>query len=100
MTAIGKSTVQTVNIKMCGCGTFEPGAAGDWAQIKAIGWYRAGLIHPRVCATFRVLSREYEAEYEPGSRGLAGDHSNWLASGGVESSRILRDVPAAEWRVY
>ncbi|KAJ7889256.1 hypothetical protein B0H13DRAFT_1888091 [Mycena leptocephala] len=71
MTVIGKSTVQTVNVKMCGCGIFEPGAAGDWAQIKAIGWYRAGLIHPRVCTTFRVLSREYETEYELGSGGLA-----------------------------
>ncbi|KAJ7805543.1 hypothetical protein B0H13DRAFT_2387661 [Mycena leptocephala] len=97
MTVISKAGAQTVNMMKCGCGIYEAGVAGEWAQIKAIGWFRAGLIHSRVCATFRVLSRECEAEYEPGSGGLAGDHSNWLAAAGVESSRDLRGVLGAEW---
>jgi hypothetical protein len=65
MTVIDKWGTQTVNVKYCGCGNFEPGPAGDWGQIVDIGWYRAALIHPRVCSTFRVLSESAEAEYLP-----------------------------------
>ncbi|KAJ7913300.1 hypothetical protein B0H13DRAFT_1873982 [Mycena leptocephala] len=56
--AIGMTTV---NLKYCGCGNFEPGAAGEWDQIVANGWFRAGLVHPRVCATFQVMSLADEA---------------------------------------
>ncbi|KAJ7679528.1 hypothetical protein DFH06DRAFT_1316427 [Mycena polygramma] len=55
--------VQWVTVQFCGCGNFEPGPAGEWSQIVANGWFRAGLIHPRVCSTFRVMRPEQEAEY-------------------------------------
>jgi hypothetical protein len=65
MTVIDRTGTQTINIKFCGCGIFEPGPAGEWSQIVANGWHRAGLIHPRVCATFRVLSQPNEQDYLP-----------------------------------
>ncbi|KAJ7678866.1 hypothetical protein DFH06DRAFT_1315842 [Mycena polygramma] len=54
---------QAVILQFCGCGNFEPGRAGEWSQIRANGWFRAGLVHPRVCAAFRVMSDQQEALY-------------------------------------
>jgi hypothetical protein len=65
MTVIDWTGCQTVQLKYCGCGGFERGAVGRWNQILANGWYRAGLVHPQICATFRVLSDEdYELRYQ------------------------------------
>lgn len=62
---IDRKASQTVNVKYCGCGKFESGARGNWEQILHNGWYRAGLVHPRVCATFEVMSSEQAAIYLP-----------------------------------
>lgn len=53
----------TVNVNYCGCGRYANDATGDWEQVLASGWHRAGLIHNRVCATFKVLDPAIEADY-------------------------------------
>ncbi|KAJ7618260.1 hypothetical protein DFH06DRAFT_1342530 [Mycena polygramma] len=60
MSVISMGGLHRVNMKFCGCGKFEAGAAGDWAQIRAYGWYRASLMHPLFCATFEVMTRASE----------------------------------------
>ncbi|KAJ7887717.1 hypothetical protein B0H13DRAFT_1888761 [Mycena leptocephala] len=65
MTVIGAYGCQRIHLRFCGCGIFEPGERGIWEQILANGWYRAGLISPRVCAAFRVLSPAEEQSYMP-----------------------------------
>ncbi|KAJ7601978.1 hypothetical protein DFH06DRAFT_1351788 [Mycena polygramma] len=55
---------QTITVQFCGCGNFESGPAGEWTQIRVNGWFRAGLVHPRVCAAFRVMSDRQESAYE------------------------------------
>ncbi|KAJ7156607.1 hypothetical protein C8R43DRAFT_949452 [Mycena crocata] len=46
---------QTVRVKFCGCGKYDEGQAGDWKQILDNGWFHSALVHPGVCATFKVL---------------------------------------------
>jgi hypothetical protein len=68
MTVITPHGFQRVYLVLCGCCDFEGGERGVWQQILASGWYRAGLIHPRVCSSFRVLSAEYEQDLMPSPR--------------------------------
>ncbi|KAJ6518045.1 hypothetical protein C8R47DRAFT_1205126 [Mycena vitilis] len=60
MSVISIGGLHRVNMSFCGCGQFEAGAAGDWAQIRAYGWFRASLMHPLFCATFEVMTRASE----------------------------------------
>ncbi|KAJ7130588.1 hypothetical protein C8R44DRAFT_732100 [Mycena epipterygia] len=64
MTVIDMNGIHTVRLAYYRCGKFEPGTVGNWQQILDNGWYRAALVHLRVCATFRVLSADMELRYQ------------------------------------
>ncbi|KAJ7142168.1 hypothetical protein C8R46DRAFT_1233203 [Mycena filopes] len=65
LTVIGRNGCHNIVVRYCGCGLFEPGEAGRWQQILAIGWHRAGLISQHICSSFRVLTAEQERQYAP-----------------------------------
>ncbi|KAJ7119380.1 hypothetical protein C8R46DRAFT_1050808 [Mycena filopes] len=62
---IARTGMHKIQVKYCGCGDFERGALGEWQQIRAAGWHRAGLITPGICATYPILSGEAERSYQP-----------------------------------
>ncbi|KAJ6449028.1 hypothetical protein C8R47DRAFT_1230815 [Mycena vitilis] len=64
LTIIAWDGYHRVNVRYCGCGKFERNGAGDWAQIRASGWHRAGITGSRICATFEVMTRAMEMYYE------------------------------------
>ncbi|KAJ7660344.1 hypothetical protein DFH06DRAFT_1130231 [Mycena polygramma] len=64
LTVLTMRGIHRVNVRFCGCGKYESSDEGEWRQILANGWHRATLLHRRVCATFKIMSRAVE-------RGLA-----------------------------
>ncbi|KAJ7604867.1 hypothetical protein DFH06DRAFT_1150817 [Mycena polygramma] len=55
MVVIDWSGVHTVPLRFCECGQFQAGQEGKSEQLAASGWQRSGIVHPGVCATFKVL---------------------------------------------